>query len=98
LKGNKLLSNSTLEAMRTQGFSEEVVTTMKPPKIFSAVHTAIIVLSLVSSPLAQTPRERLGIQQEPQQADEEKKAAMELERKAMALIDEVGAEAMSLKL
>jgi hypothetical protein len=72
--------------------------TMKSRKIFSAVHTAIIVLSLVSSPLAQTPRERLGIQQEPQQAEEEKKAAMELERKAMALIDEMVAETMSLRL
>ncbi len=76
--------------------------TMKSRRVFSVVHAAVIVLSLASSPLAQTPRERLGIehapQQEPQRTEEEKKAAKELERKAMALIDEIGAEAMSLRL
>jgi hypothetical protein len=63
---------------------------------------SIIVLSLVSSPLAQAPRERLGIRQvaaqEPRQTEEEKKAARELESKALALIDEVVADAMSLSL
>ena len=34
-------------------FPQEVVMTLKSRKVFSAVHTAIIVLSLVSSPLAQ---------------------------------------------
>ncbi len=76
--------------------------TLKSRKVFSAVHMSIIILSLVSSPLAQTPRERLGIRQtaaqEPQQTEEEKKAAKELERKALALIDDVVAEAMSLSL
>src|SRR6266508_4076233 len=83
-------------------FSEEVIMTLKSRKVFSAVHMSIIILSLVSSPLAQTPRERLGIRQtaaqEPQQTEEEKKAAKELERKALALIDDVVAEAMSLSL
>jgi hypothetical protein len=102
LKGNKLLADSALEAMRTQGFSEEVTLTLKSRKVFSAVHTVLIVLSLVSSPLAQTPRQRLGSSQpppqEPQQTEEEKKAAKELETKALALIDGLVAEAMSLKL
>ena len=73
---------------------------MKSRKVFSAVHTAVIVLSLVPSPLAQTPRERLGIQppQAPQQTEEEKKTAKELEKKAMALIDEMVADAISLRL
>jgi hypothetical protein len=77
--------------------------TLKSRKVFSAVYAAIITLSLVSSPLAQTPRERLEIQhapqrQEPQQTEEEKKAAKELEKKAMALIDEMVGEAMALRL
>jgi hypothetical protein len=75
--------------------------TLKPRKVFSAVHTTVIVLSLVSSPLAQTPRQRLGIQpapQEPQQTEEEKKAAKELEKKALGLLDETVAEAASLRL
>jgi len=76
--------------------------TLKSRKVFSAVHISIIVLSLVSSPLAQAPRERLRIRQlaaqAPQQTEEEKRAAKELERKALALIDEVVADAMSLSL
>jgi hypothetical protein len=75
--------------------------TMKSRKIFSTVHTAIIVLSLVSSPLAQTPPERLGIEpqrQAPRQTEEEKKAAKELEKKVMALIDRLVEEGMSLRL
>src|SRR5262245_13079710 len=75
--------------------------TLKPRGIFSAVRTALIVLALVSSPLAQIRRERLGIQpapQEPQQTEEEKKVAKELEKKALALIDEMIGEAMALRL
>src|SRR5262249_55499470 len=76
--------------------------TLKSRKVFSAVHISIIVLSLVSSPLAQAPRARLGIRQlaaqEPRQTEEEKRAAKELERKALALIDEVVADATSLSL
>src|SRR5262245_37610658 len=76
--------------------------TLKPGKILSAVYTTVIVLSLVSSPLAQTPRERLRLEQapaqEPQQTEEEKKAAKELEKKALALIDEMVGEAMALRL
>jgi hypothetical protein len=82
-------------------FPQEVIMTLKSRKVFSAVHTAVIILSLVSSPLAQTTRQRLGIQpppQEPQQSEEEKKAAKELEAKALALIDEMVAEAASLRL
>src|SRR5262245_65415012 len=79
--------------------------TLKSRRVFSAVHASIIVLSLVSSPLAQTPQ-RLGIQQTPQQelqrtpqqAEEEMKAAKELEKKALAMIDEMVAEAASLRL
>jgi hypothetical protein len=75
---------------------------LKSPKVFSAVHVFSIVLSLVSSPLAQMPRSLLGIHQmtaqEPPWAEEEKKAAEELEKKALALIDELVAEAMSLRL
>jgi hypothetical protein len=82
-------------------FSEEDIMTLKSRKVFSAFHMSIIVLSLVSSPLAQTPRELPGIRQaaaqEPQRTEEEKKAAKELERKALALIDEMVAEAMSLR-
>jgi hypothetical protein len=75
--------------------------TLKSRKVFSAVHTFIIITSLVSSPLAQAPRERLGIRQtaaqEPRQTEEEKKAAKELERKALALIDELVVDTMSLR-
>ena len=39
-------------------FSEEVIMTLKSRKVFSAVHMSIIVLSLVSSSLAQAPRTR----------------------------------------
>jgi hypothetical protein len=71
----------------------------KSRTVFSAVCVFIIVLSLVSSPLAQTPRNLLGIHQttaqEPQWTEEEKK---ELEKNALALIDELVAEAMSLRL
>jgi len=35
--------------------------TLQSRKVFSAVHMSIIVLSLASSPLAQAPRERLGV-------------------------------------
>src|SRR5262245_26482208 len=75
--------------------------TLKPRKVFSSVLTTVIVLSLVSSPSAQIPRQRLVIQsapQEPQETEEEKKAAKELEKKALGLIDEMVAEAASLKL
>ena len=75
--------------------------TLKSRKVFSAVHTFIIVLSLVSSPLAQSPRDLLGIRraaaQEPKRTEKEKKAAEDLEKKALALIDELVVEAMSLK-
>jgi hypothetical protein len=75
--------------------------TLKSRKVFSSVRTVIIVLSLVSPHLAQTPRQRLGIESpppEPQQTEDEKKAAKELEKKALGLIDEMVAEAASLKL
>lgn len=75
--------------------------TLKSRKVFSSIRTVIIVLSLVSSPLAQIPRQRLGTQPpppEPQQTEEEKKAAKELEKKALGLIDEMIAEAASLRL
>jgi hypothetical protein len=75
--------------------------TLKPRKVFSAVHTTVIVLSLVSSSLAQTPRQRPGIQpapQEPEQTEEEKKAAKELEKNALVLVDEMVTEAASLRL
>jgi hypothetical protein len=75
--------------------------TLKSSKVFSSVHTAVVILSLVSSLLAQTPPERNRIQQPPQapqQTDEEKKAAKELEKKALGLIDELVAEAASLRL
>ncbi len=75
--------------------------TLSSRKVFSAFQTTVIVLSLVSSPLAQTPRARIEIQEpqrEPQQTEEEKKAAKEIEKKAMALIDEMVAEAMALRL
>jgi hypothetical protein len=81
--------------------SEEVVMTLKSRKVFSSIRTVIIVLSLVSSPLAQTPRQRLGTRPpppEPQQTEEEKKAAKELEKKALGLIDEMVAEVASLRL
>ncbi|HEU0175110.1 MAG TPA: hypothetical protein VFV58_12695 [Blastocatellia bacterium] len=75
--------------------------TLKYSKVFSAVHTFIIILSFVSSPFAQTTREALEIRQtaaqEPRRTEEEEKAAKELEKKAMALIDELVAEAMSLR-
>jgi hypothetical protein len=41
----------------------EVIMVLRSPKVFSAVHVFIIVLSLSSSPLAQTPRNLLGIHQ-----------------------------------
>jgi len=88
-------------ACATRDFPQEVVMTLKPGKVFSVIHTVIIMLSLVSSPLAQIPRQRAGIQpapQEPQETEEEKKAAKELEKKALGLLDEMVAEAASLKL
>ncbi len=75
--------------------------TLTSRKVFSPVQAAIVALSLLSSPLAQPPRERFVIRpslQEPQQTEEEKKAAKELEAKAMALLDGLVAEAMSLRL
>jgi hypothetical protein len=76
--------------------------TLKSRNLCSAVYTFVIVLSLISSPSAQNPRERIERReissQEPQQTDEEKKAAKELEKKALALIDEMVAEAASLRL
>ena len=74
--------------------------TLKSRKVFSAIRTVIVVLSLVSSPLAQTQRLRVqpSQPQEPQQTEEEKKAAKELENKALALIDDIVAEAASLRL
>jgi hypothetical protein len=75
--------------------------TLKSRKVFSSIRTVIIVLSLASSPLAQTPRQRPGTQPpqpEPQQTEEEKKAAKELEKKALGLIDEMVADAASLRL
>ncbi|HEY6400865.1 MAG TPA: hypothetical protein VI479_05625 [Blastocatellia bacterium] len=76
--------------------------TLKSRKVFSAIHTAIIVLAMVSPSLAQPQDQRNRIQepphQEPRQTDEEKNAAKELEKKALALIDEMVAEAASLRL
>jgi hypothetical protein len=75
---------------------------LKSSKVFSSVHTATIVLFLVSSLLAQTAPERNRIQQsppqEPQRTEEEQKAAKELEKKALTLTDEMVAEAASLRL
>jgi hypothetical protein len=68
--------------------------TLKSHKVFSAVRTALIVLSLASSLSAQQP----SPPQEPQQTEEEKKASKELEKKALALIDELVAESASLRL
>jgi hypothetical protein len=88
-------------ACATRIFPQEVIMTLKPRNVFSAVYTVIIVLSLVSSPLAQIQRQRSGIQpppQEPKETEEEKKAAMEFEKKALGLLDEMVAEAGSLKL
>jgi hypothetical protein len=69
-------------------------------KVFSAVHAFIIVLSPTFL-LAQPPVERPAIQREaaraPQQAEEERRPAKELEKKALALLDEVVSDAMSLK-
>ncbi len=85
--------------------------TLNSPKFLAPIYTAIsliVALSLVSYSLAQPPRARLRIQetretqeppsQEPQQTEEEKKAAKELETKALALVEEMVGEAMSLKL
>lgn len=75
---------------------------LKSSKVFSSVHAAIVVLLLASSLSAQTAPERNRIQQsppqEPQQTEEEQKAAKELEKKALSLIDEMVAEAASLRL
>jgi len=74
-------------------------------KVLSPIHAAVslvIVLSLVSHSPAQTSGETFQLRQtapqEPQQTEEEKKAAAELEKKAVALIDELVSEAMSLRL
>jgi hypothetical protein len=88
-------------ACAPRNFPQEIVMTLKPRKVYSAVHTLIIMVSLVSAPLAQIPRQRTGIQpapQEPKETEEEKKAAKELEKKALGLLDEMVAEAASLKL
>src|SRR5215510_2521725 len=90
--GRRLAIRNPQSAIRRSSISEEVVMTLRSRKVFSSIRTVIIVLSLVSSPLAQTPRQCLGIQPpppEPQQTEEEKKAAKELEKKALALIDEM---------
>ncbi|HEU0184246.1 MAG TPA: hypothetical protein VFS27_02965 [Blastocatellia bacterium] len=75
---------------------------LKSRKVFSAFQTVVIVLSMASPLSAQTPRARIELrevrQQEPQQTDEEKNAAKELEKKALALIDEMVAEAATLRL
>ncbi|MGH9936073.1 MAG: hypothetical protein ACREAM_07495, partial [Blastocatellia bacterium] len=79
--------------------------TLNSRNVFSAAYTAIsliIVLSLVSYPLAQTPSASLQLQRPPQQApqqtEEEKEVAKELEKKALALLDDLVAEGTSLKL
>jgi hypothetical protein len=79
--------------------------TLNSRKVFSALHPAIsfiIALSFVSHLLAQTPGQQLrrqqAAQQPPQQTEEEKKAAKELEKKVVALVDELVAEAASLRL
>ncbi len=80
--------------------------TLNSRKVYSAAYTAIsliIVLSLVSNPLAQTRFARLlylrqSAPQAPEQTEEEKKAAKELEKRALAFVDELATEAMSLKL
>src|SRR5262245_18044154 len=60
------------------------------------VISLIIMFSVASHPLAQTT---VDLQpQERRQTEEEKKAAEELEKKTLALVDDLVAEAMSLKL
>jgi hypothetical protein len=74
---------------------------LKPCKVFSAVHTIIIILLLASSSFAQPARETPEVRQTaqgPQKTEEEDKAAQELERKALALIDELVTEGRSLSL
>src|SRR5262245_59248841 len=97
-----MIASSILSSTLNPRFSvsKEVVMTLKSRKVFSSIRTVIIVLSLLSSPLAQIPRQRLGTQPppEPQQTEEEKKAAKELEKKALGLIDDIVAEAASLRL
>src|SRR5262249_45363377 len=83
--------------------------TLNPLKVLAPVRTVITLiaaLSLASHSLAQPPRAQLRIQetdsqeprQAPQQTEEEKKAAKELETKALALVEEMVGDAMSLKL
>lgn len=75
-------------------------------KVFSAVHTAIafiIVSPLFSFPLARASnalflQPRYSPQLAAEQTKEEKKAAEELEKKALALVGALAPEAMSLKL
>jgi hypothetical protein len=75
---------------------------LKSGKVFSSVQTAAIVLLLVSSLLAQTEPERNRTQQSPpqeaQRPEADQKAAKEIEKKALDLIDELVAEAASLRL
>jgi hypothetical protein len=75
--------------------------TLNSSKVFSAVGVFIIIASLVSSPFAQPQVERLAPRREaaraPQRLEEKEKAAREQEKKALALLDEVVAGAMSFK-
>jgi hypothetical protein len=79
--------------------------TLNSRKVLAPIHATIsliIVFSIVPHSPAQTARElnrsRQTAPQEPQQTEEEKKAAEELEKKALALVDEMVSEAMSLRL
>ena len=91
--------------LRAALYPQEVVMILNSREVSAPMRAAlslIMALSLVSHTLAQTPRElnrlRQTAPQEPQQTEEEKKAAEELERKAVALVDELVSEAMSLRL
>ncbi|MGE0127440.1 MAG: hypothetical protein AB7U82_04960 [Blastocatellales bacterium] len=79
--------------------------TLNSRKVFSAAYQVIsfiVASSLVSYPLAQTPGQHLQrrqtAQQPPRQTEEEKRASKELEKKALTLVDELAAEAMSLRM
>ncbi len=90
---------------RAEVFLREVIMTLNSPKVTAPICAAvalIVPLSIVSHSFAQSTLElqqpRGNPTQEPQQTDEEKKAAEELEKKALALVDDLVSEAMSLKL
>src|SRR5262245_11069260 len=97
-----MIASSILSSTLNPRFSvsKQVVMTLKSRKVFSSIRTVIIVSSLLSSPLAQIPRQRLATQPppEPQPTEEGKKAAKEREKQAVALIDDIVAEAASLRL